>query len=165
MLQETLHTKVRLLQEQVDTLVDARDKTNKRYHKIKEDNALLTARIHMLEQHVREVETRGEEKLQHERRRNAEIIRRIEREKQMELEHYNMKLQAAEKDNRMNQEAVVAVSARVEQIKMEKALVEDRLVETTNLWMTEQEQNRSLRESVSKERQCLNVGRETSCIR
>jgi len=162
--QETLHSKIKLLQEQVDTLVEARDKTNIRYRKIKEDNALLTARIHMLEEHVREVETRAEQKLEEEQRRNGEIVRRKEREKQMELEHYNLKLQAAEKENRRNQEAVTAATARVEEIKMEKALVEERLVETTNLWMAEQEQSKSFRESVIKETQCLNVVRETACI-
>jgi len=163
--QETLHSKVKLLQEQVDTLVEARDKTNIRYRKMKEDNALLTARIHMLEEHVREVETRAEQKLEEEQRRNAEVVRRKEREKLMELEHCNMKLQAAEKENRRNQEAIIAATGRVEQIKMEKALVEERLVETTNLWMAEQEQNKSFRESVIKESQCLNVVGETACVR
>ena len=41
----------------------------------------------MLEEHIRELEVRGEERLEVEQKRSKEIIARLEREKQLEIEN------------------------------------------------------------------------------
>ena len=88
---------------------------------MKQDNAALTARIHMLEEHIRELEVlylylvciciciylslylylylnqcttsnswllqvRGEERVEEEQRRSRELMQRVERERQLEVD-------------------------------------------------------------------------------
>ena len=45
----------------------------------------------MLEEHIRELELRSEERLQTEQKRNKDSIQRLEREKQLEIENYSIK--------------------------------------------------------------------------
>ena len=66
---------------------------DERYSRVKADNVTLTAKIHLLEENIREIEMRGEERLGEEQRRNRDIIQRLEREKQLEIENYSIRLQ------------------------------------------------------------------------
>lgn len=45
-------------------------------------------RIHMLEEQIRELEVRSDERLEDERKRSKEMLARLEREKQLEIENY-----------------------------------------------------------------------------
>ena len=88
-----LSTKVRQLQDQVSCLSENQAANDERYSRVKADNVTLTAKIHILEENIREIEMRGEERLGEEQRRNRELIQRMEREKQLEIENYTIRLQ------------------------------------------------------------------------
>ena len=88
-----LNNKVQQLQDQVGLLSENQVATDERYSRVKADNVQLTARIHVLEENIREIEMRGEERLEDEQRRNRDIIQRLEREKQLEIENYSIRLQ------------------------------------------------------------------------
>ena len=90
-----LHNKVRQLEDQLSVLSDNQATTDERYSRVKADNVTLTAKIHVLEENIREIEMRGEERLGEEQRRNREMIQRIEREKQLEIENYTIRLQVS----------------------------------------------------------------------
>ena len=45
----------------------------------------------MLEEHIRELEVRSEERLQTEQKRNKDAFQRLEREKQLEVENFTIK--------------------------------------------------------------------------
>ena len=90
-----LNTKVRQLQDQVSCLSENQAVNDERYSRVKADNVTLTAKIHILEENIREIEMRGEERLGEEQRRNREIIQRMEREKQLEIENYTIRLQVS----------------------------------------------------------------------
>ena len=109
-----LNTKVRQLQDQVSVLSESQVRqknifkkskkhftmyqaaNDERYSRVKSDNVTLTAKIHILEENIREIEMRGEERVGEEQRRNREIIMRMEREKQLEIENYTIRLQASQ---------------------------------------------------------------------
>ena len=88
-----LNHKVQQLQDQVGLLSDNQAATDERYSIVKADNVKLTAKIHVLEENIREIEMRGEERLVDEQRRNRDMIQRLEREKQLEIENYSIRLQ------------------------------------------------------------------------
>lgn len=134
-----LNNKVQQLQEQVGVLVENQATTDDRYTRTKKDNAALTARIHMLEEHIRELEGRGEERLDEEQRRNKDMIQRLEREKQLEIENYTIRLQSVEKDHRTYTEEVASLRAQVDKVRGEKVGVEEQLMETQLLLTKEQE--------------------------
>merc|ERR1719273_420322 len=81
-----LNNKVQQLQEQVGQLAESQATTDDRYTRVKQDNAALTARIHMLEEHIRELEVRGEERVEEEQRRSKELMERVEEEQRRSKE-------------------------------------------------------------------------------
>ena len=86
-------SQVRQLQDQVSVLSENQAANDERYSRVKADNVTLTAKIHVLEENIREIEMRGEERLVEEQRRNRDIVQRLEREKQLEIENYTIRLQ------------------------------------------------------------------------
>ena len=61
-------------------------------------NLFTIFRVHMLEEHIRELELQSQEKLIEEQKRNKELLQRLEREKALELENYSIRLQSAERE-------------------------------------------------------------------
>ena len=61
---------MRQLQDQVSVLSENQAANDERYSRVKADNVTLTAKIHVLEENIREIEMRGEERLVEEQRRN-----------------------------------------------------------------------------------------------
>ena len=58
------------------------------YVRARHDNAGLNNRILMLEEQARELEGKGEERVEDEQKRNADLLTRIERIKNLEIENY-----------------------------------------------------------------------------
>merc|ERR1719507_123106 len=153
---------VQQLQEQVGQLAESQATTDDRYTRVKQDNAALTARIHMLEEHIRELEVRGEERGEEEQRRSRELMQRVERERQLEVENYSIRLQAAEREGKGLGNEVASLRATVEKVRAEKAAVEEQLTEVQGLLAREQEVHRGLHEVVGREREEWAGEREAS---
>jgi Rab11 family-interacting protein 3/4 len=51
----------------------------------------LVFRIHVLEEQLREMDQRSDEKLADEQKRNRDLLARMEREKQLEVENYSIR--------------------------------------------------------------------------
>ncbi|XP_044757016.1 rab11 family-interacting protein 4 isoform X2 [Coccinella septempunctata] len=91
-----IHHKVQMLEEQIGVLKESSLQNDERYTRARVDNATLSTRILMLEEQIRDMEIRYEERLQEEQRRSKELISRLEREKQLQLENASIKLQSSE---------------------------------------------------------------------
>jgi Rab11 family-interacting protein 3/4 len=124
-----LNQRVHQLQEQVSHLADSQATTDERYSKVKQENASLNQKILMLEEHIRELELRSEERLQTEQKRNKDSIQRLEREKQLEIENYAIKLQNLERDYSRAQQEIVQLRSVVERLRLDKAELEEQLNE------------------------------------
>lgn len=157
-----LNTKVRQLQDQVSCLSENQVANDERYSRVKADNVTLTAKIHILEENIREIEMRGEERLGEEQRRNRELIQRLEREKQLEIENYTIRLQGLEKDHRLISEEVTGLRSQLERARAEKENVEEALAEAQVLLVQEQREHRSLAQSRAREAELWTGEREKS---
>lgn len=91
-----LNYKVQLLQQQVTSLADTQSTADERYARAKADNAVLQARVHMLDEQIREIECRCEESIAEEKRRSREAISRVERDRDTQLAAITDRLSAAE---------------------------------------------------------------------
>ncbi|XP_038206232.1 rab11 family-interacting protein 4 [Zerene cesonia] len=80
-----LNYKVQLLQQQVTSLADTQSTADERYARAKADNAVLQARVHMLDEQIREIECRCEERIAEEQKRCREAIARVERDRDAQL--------------------------------------------------------------------------------
>ncbi|XP_071648353.1 rab11 family-interacting protein 4A [Temnothorax longispinosus] len=124
-----LSHKVQMIQEQMDALADTKSVGEERYARAKQENATLQARILMLEEAAKDAETRAEERLQAEQRRHRELACRLERERQLQLENYGIKLQAAEVDNSSLREEIARVREQLERARADKTRLENDLRE------------------------------------
>ncbi|XP_026737829.1 rab11 family-interacting protein 4 isoform X3 [Trichoplusia ni] len=93
-----LNYKVQLLQQQVTSLADTQSTADERYARAKADNAVLQARVHMLDEQIREIECRCEESIAEEKRRSREAIARVERDRDTQLVAITDRLSAAESE-------------------------------------------------------------------
>ncbi|RCN35857.1 hypothetical protein ANCCAN_14089 [Ancylostoma caninum] len=66
--------------------------------RLRTENAVLTERVHVLEEQMLVAEQRYKEQLQEEKNRTRELLQRMEREKQLETESLTLKYQMLEKD-------------------------------------------------------------------
>merc|ERR1740128_276684 len=93
-------------------------------------NAALTARLQMLEESLRDVELRAQQQLSDEQRRNKEIMVRVEREKQLEMENCNIKLQAFEREVEMLREESARLRSQSERLRTDRTALQQRLSDT-----------------------------------
>ncbi|XP_045766715.1 rab11 family-interacting protein 4A isoform X4 [Maniola jurtina] len=93
-----LNYKVQLLQQQVTSLADTQSTADERYARAKSDNAVLQARVHMLDEQIREIECRCEERIAEEQKRCREAIARVERDRDAQLAALTDRLAAAESE-------------------------------------------------------------------
>uniref|UniRef100_A0A915PKN5 Rab11-FIP3/4 domain-containing protein n=1 Tax=Setaria digitata TaxID=48799 RepID=A0A915PKN5_9BILA len=91
-------SQVSSLSKKVNDLEEERMSSGEERARLRADNAVLTERVHILEEQLHAAEQRWKEKLTEEKSRNRDIISRMEREKQLEIESAALKYQVLEKD-------------------------------------------------------------------
>ncbi|VDN95045.1 unnamed protein product [Brugia pahangi] len=91
-------SQVSSLSKKVNELEEERMNSAEEKARLRADNAVLTERVHILEEQLQAAEQRWKEKLIEEKSRNRDIISRMEREKQLEIESAALKYQMLEKD-------------------------------------------------------------------
>ncbi|XP_011493931.1 PREDICTED: rab11 family-interacting protein 4 [Ceratosolen solmsi marchali] len=124
-----LNHRVQMIQEQMHVLVDTHSAGEEKYARVKQENATLHVRILMLEEAAKDVEARAEERLQIEQRRHRDWASRLEREKELQLENWAIKLQSAELENTRIRDETSRLREQLEKQRTEKARLESILEE------------------------------------
>lgn len=86
------------LSKKVTDMEEERMTSSEERSRLKTENAVLTERVHILEEQLQAAEQRWKEKLTEEKARNRDITSRMEREKQLEIESCTLKYQVLERD-------------------------------------------------------------------
>ncbi|XP_049810969.1 rab11 family-interacting protein 4 isoform X1 [Schistocerca nitens] len=154
-----LNHKVQMLQQQVNVLADNQTNTDDRYTRAKQDSAALQARVLMLEEQVREAELRAEERLQEEQRRHRELMVRVEREKQLQVENCTIRLQTLELEAASLREEVTRLRAQTDRLRNEKQDMEEQLAEAQCAMSALREDAERLQEA--ERRLCEEAARES----
>ncbi|XP_063920860.1 rab11 family-interacting protein 4 isoform X2 [Zophobas morio] len=141
-----LHHKFQVLQQQVGVLQDSAHQNDERYTRAKSDNAALQARVIMLEEQLRDTEMRYNERIQDEQRRSRELVNRVEREKQLQLENASIRLHGAETEASNLKEEVSRQRMRIEKLESERKELTDQIQELTNEVILAKEQATSFKE-------------------
>jgi predicted nucleic acid-binding Zn-ribbon protein len=122
-----LNNKVQVLQKQMNALADNQHLTDERYARTKEENAALQARVHMLEEQLRDTELRCEERLASEERRHRELVTRVDREKQLHIDNCAIRLQSIEAANDTLRLEAEKCKSALDMMRNEKTLLELRV--------------------------------------
>ncbi|KYB28675.1 hypothetical protein TcasGA2_TC032404 [Tribolium castaneum] len=143
---EEVTDQFQVLQQQVGVLQDSANQNDERYTRAKSDNAALQARVIMLEEQLRDTEMRYDERLQDEQRRSREMLNRLEREKQLQLENASIRLHAAETEASNLKEEVARQRIRIEKLENERKELTDQIQDLTNEVILAKEQATSFKE-------------------
>ncbi|KAK4308665.1 hypothetical protein Pmani_019652 [Petrolisthes manimaculis] len=153
---------VQMLQQQVGVLAENQHNSDDRFSRVKQDNAAYQERLMMLEEQLREAEVRHEERQAEEQRRNRELIARIEREKQLTVENYTIKLSSLEKEKNTSEEESRRSKSQLEKLQKEKESLEDRVSEAEFTASALHQENAKLAELARREKEEIKVERERS---
>lgn len=144
---------VQMLQQQVGVLAENQVNSDDRFSRVKQDNAAYQERVVMLEEQLRETEQRHGERHSEEQRRNRELITRIEREKQLTIENYTIKLSSLEKEKNTIDDECKRLKAQADKLQKEKESLEDRVSEAEFSASTLQQDNAKLMELNRREKE------------
>ncbi|XP_025834746.1 rab11 family-interacting protein 4B-like isoform X3 [Agrilus planipennis] len=150
---EGITDQFQLLQQQVGVLQDSATHNDERYTRAKADNAALQARIVMLEEQLRDVEMRYEQRLQDEQKRSKELVARIDREKQLQLENASIRLQAAETEAKNLREEVNRQRVKLEKLEAERNDLFDQVQDLKMEIMSTKDNETSFKEQEKKHEQ------------
>ncbi|XP_071040414.1 rab11 family-interacting protein 4A isoform X2 [Parasteatoda tepidariorum] len=157
-----LNQKVQELQSQVATLTDHQVNTDQRYNRVKQENAALQNKIHSLEEQLRELEIRSEDRLETEQQKFKEIMARCERESKLELEQYATKLFQLQKEYMEMSEESFRLKTQIERLKQEKQDLQNQLYECTTELLNLRDEHHRLQESTRREREEFQTERANS---
>ncbi|XP_065204166.1 rab11 family-interacting protein 4A isoform X2 [Planococcus citri] len=148
-----LNHKVQMLQQQMNVLADNQTHSDERYTRAKQENATLQARILILEEQLREVELRSEEKLVEEEKRHRELVARVDREKQLQVENCAIRLQTLELANTNLKEETSRYKNELELQRKEKERLKDHLEESQTIIASLKDELQTLREQEKRHRE------------
>lgn len=157
-----LNQKVHMLHEQVTALAHTQSSTDDKYTRCKQENAVLQAKITMLEEQVQDVEHRSDERLKEEQKRYRELMARHEREKLSEFESYNLRLNTLEKDNAEHKEENFRLRSQLEKLKLEKYACQEQLSETEFALSKLRDEQKRTEDAARRERDDASEERSTS---
>lgn len=160
-----LTEQVQMIQEQMHALVDTQSVGEERYTRAKQENATLQARILILEEAVKDAEARADERLQAEQRRHREWANRFDRERQLQLENCNIKLQTIEIESSTLRTEIVRLREQLDKMKSDKSRLESELEESMMETKIARENERQAITRASEAHHQLEAAREELALR
>ncbi|XP_015188636.1 PREDICTED: rab11 family-interacting protein 4A [Polistes dominula] len=160
-----LNHRVQMIQEQMHALADTQSVGEERYARVKQENGNLQARILILEEAAKDAETRAEERLQAEQRRHRELVSRLERERQLQLENCAIKLQAIDLESSNLRDEIGRLREQLERVKNDKARLEIELKDSQSEINTARENERQAVARANEAHHMLQVAKEELIIR
>nr|XP_037286757.1 rab11 family-interacting protein 4A-like isoform X3 [Rhipicephalus microplus] len=150
---DELGDQVHQLQGQVAALSESLASNGDLYRRVKQENATLVHRIHNLEEQIRELEVRSEERVHEEERRLKDALSRQERESALELERCGTQLRALQQEQRALQEEALRLRALTDRLKGEKEQALEQLDQSQAQLAQLREEHQRLQELCRRERE------------
>ncbi|XP_033745086.1 LOW QUALITY PROTEIN: LLGL scribble cell polarity complex component 2-like [Pecten maximus] len=125
-----LNDKVQLLENQILQLNEEKKEVVFSHSKLKDDNSILIERVHSLEEQLKDVEIKSDERVFDEQRKYKEIMSRQEREKSDEMEYVTRRLQTLESECDQLKQENPKLRLDIERLRNEKTELQEKLSET-----------------------------------
>ena len=145
------------LEEKFTVLAENQSDVDDRYSRAKQENAELSTKLFMVEEQLRDVEQRGEDKLREEQRRFKEALGRLDREKQLQIENYEIRLQNLEKDLELTKAESSRYKQQLDRERTDRIHLSDKLLETERELSNTRDDNRKLMDEARADREALTL--------
>ncbi|XP_008577399.1 PREDICTED: rab11 family-interacting protein 3 isoform X1 [Galeopterus variegatus] len=150
--EEDIADKVIFLERRVSELEKDTAATGEQHSRLRQENLQLVHRANALEEQLKEQELRACEMVLEETRRQRELLCKMEREKTIEIENLQARLQQLDEENAELRSCTPCLKAGIERLEEEKQKLLDEIEELTLRLNEEQENKRKLGDRLSHER-------------
>ncbi|XP_016045857.2 rab11 family-interacting protein 3 isoform X2 [Erinaceus europaeus] len=151
-LEEDISDKVVFLEKRVSELEKDTAATGEQHSRLRQENLQLVHRANALEEQLKEQELRACDMLLEETRRQKEVLCRMEREKSIEIETLQARLQQLDEENSELRSCTPCLKASIQRLEEEKQKLLDEIEELSLRLGEEQENKRRLGDRLSQER-------------
>lgn len=144
--------KVLLLERRVAELEKESEASGEQHTRLRQENLHLVHRANALEEQLKEQEVYAEEQVQQETRRHKEALIKLERERGVELENLQARLQQLDEENSELRSCVPCLRANIERLEEEKRKLQDESEALCDRLQEETESRRKMADKLSHER-------------
>lgn len=150
--EEDIADKVVFLERRVLELEKDTAATGEQHSRLRQENLQLVHRANALEEQLKEQELRACEMVLEETRRQKELLCKMEREKSIEIENLQARLQQLDEENSELRSCTPCLKANIERLEEEKQRLLDEIESLTLRLSEEQENKRRMGDRLSHER-------------
>ncbi|XP_034070615.1 rab11 family-interacting protein 3 isoform X1 [Gymnodraco acuticeps] len=144
--------KVLLLERRVAELEKESEASGEQHIRLRQENLHLVHRANALEEQLKEQEVYADEQVQQETRRHKEVLIKLERERGVELENLQARLQQLDEENSELRSCVPCLRANIERLEEEKRKLQDESEALCDRLQEETESRRKMADKLSHER-------------
>ncbi|KAK1881038.1 Rab11 family-interacting protein 3 [Dissostichus eleginoides] len=144
--------KVLLLERRVAELEKESEASGEQHTRLRQENLHLVHRANALEEQLKEQEVYADEQVQQETRRHKEALIKLERERGVELENLQARLQQLDEENSELRSCVPCLRANIERLEEEKRKLQDESEALCDRLQEETESRRKMADKLSHER-------------
>lgn len=150
--EEDIADKVIFLERRVSELEKDSAAAGEQHGRLRQENLQLVHRANALEEQLKEQELRAHERVLEETRKQKELLCKMEREKSIEIENLQARLQQLDEENSELRSCTPCLKANIERLEEEKQKMLDEIEELTQRLSEEQENKRKMGDKLSHER-------------
>lgn len=151
-MEEAIADKVVFLEKRVSELEKDTAANGEQHSRLRQENLQLVHRANALEEQLKEQELRACEMVLEETRKQKELLCKMEREKSIEIENLQARLQQLDEENGELRSCTPCLKANIERLGEEKQKLLDEIEELSLRLSDEQENRRKLGDRLSHER-------------
>uniref|UniRef100_A0A8P0PFI8 Rab11 family-interacting protein 3 n=1 Tax=Canis lupus familiaris TaxID=9615 RepID=A0A8P0PFI8_CANLF len=151
-MEEDIADKVVFLEKRVSELEKDTAANGEQHSRLRQENLQLVHRANALEEQLKEQELRACEMALEEARRHRELVCKLERERSIEVESLQARLQQLDEENGELRSCTPCLKANIERLEEEKQKLLDEIEELSLRLSDEQENRRKLGDRLSHER-------------
>ncbi|NWR66955.1 RFIP3 protein, partial [Bucorvus abyssinicus] len=160
--EEDITDKVVFLEKRVTELEKDTAANGEQHSRLKQENLQLVHRANALEEQLKEQELRADQTLLEEIKKQRELLSKMEREKSIEIENLQARLQQLDDENSELRSCVPCLRANIERLEEEKQKLLDEIEDLTVQLTEEQEKKRKMGDKLSQERHQFQKEKEST---
>ncbi|XP_028845079.1 rab11 family-interacting protein 3 isoform X2 [Denticeps clupeoides] len=157
-----LTDKVLLLERRVCELEQDSQTSEEQHARLRQDNLTLVHRANALEEQLKEQELRSEETLLSHSRKHRDTIAKLQRERDLEIENLQARLQQLDEENSELRSCVPCLRANIERLEEEKLKLQDEVEDISDRLNEELESRRKMTDKLSHERHSSQKEKEST---
>ncbi|NWH80354.1 RFIP3 protein, partial [Piaya cayana] len=160
--EEDITDKVVFLEKRVTELEKDTAANGEQHSRLKQENLQLVHRANALEEQLKEQELKADQTLLEEIKKQREMLSKMEREKSIEIENLQARLQQLDDENSELRSCVPCLKANIERLEEEKQKLLDEIEDLTVQLTEEQEKKRKMGDKLSQERHQFQKEKEST---